>query len=241
MRILCAVFLVVLAVAPLSAQYGSVGGFGNVAFRGLGHAPAGNPWGNVVFPAVPGGAAALSSGANAGFPSQLGGIVSGFRPYNGAPEGRGGGRRRGVASIYAYPVYVGGYGYGYGYDQEPQATQQAPNITVIYPPSQQAPVIITGQGGAEQGQPQEAGANSNFHYYPPQSGNAEAAPSDATYYLVAFKDHTIYSAVAYYVEGDTLHYFTAGNVHNQVSLSLVDKALTEQLNRERNVDVRLGR
>jgi hypothetical protein len=41
------------------------------------------------------------------------------------------------------------------------------------------------------------------------------------------------------VEGDTLHYFTEGNVHNQVSISLVDRQLTEQLNRERNVDVRL--
>jgi hypothetical protein len=28
-------------------------------------------------------------------------------------------------------------------------------------------------------------------------------------------------------------------VHNQVSISLVDRQLTEQLNRERNVDVRL--
>jgi hypothetical protein len=46
--------------------------------------------------------------------------------------------------------------------------------------------------------------------------------------------------VAYYTEGDTLHYFTSGNVHNQVSLSLVDRPLTEQLNRQRNVDVRLS-
>ena len=45
--------------------------------------------------------------------------------------------------------------------------------------------------------------------------------------------------MAYYTEGDTLHYFTSGNVHNQVSVSLVDRQLTEQLNRERNVDVRL--
>jgi len=237
MRIPCAAFLVVVAVVPLSAQWG------NVVFPGLGHAPAGNPWGNVVFPAVPGGAAALSTGAHAGFPGRLGGTVSGFRPYTGASGGNGGGHRHGgVASIYAYPVYVGGYGYGYGsgYEQEPQASQQAPNITVIYPPSQAAPVIVTGQA-AEPGQAQETGANSNFHYYPPQSGGVESAPADSTYYLIAFKDHTIYSAIAYYVEGDTLHYFTAGNVHNQASISLVDRALTEQLNRERNVDVRLPR
>ena len=67
----------------------------------------------------------------------------------------------------------------------------------------------------------------------------DSGSPEASYYLIAFKDHTIYSAVAYYVEGDTLHYFTEGNVHNQVSISLVDRSLTEQLNRERNVDVRL--
>ena len=47
---------------------------------------------------------------------------------------------------------------------------------------------------------------------------------------MAFKDHTIYTAVAYWVDGDTLHYFTSGNTHNQVSLSLVDRELTERLN-----------
>jgi hypothetical protein len=41
-------------------------------------------------------------------------------------------------------------------------------------------------------------------------------------WLSFFKDHTIYSAVAYYTEGDTLYYFTSGNVHNQVSLTLVE-------------------
>jgi hypothetical protein len=35
-------------------------------------------------------------------------------------------------------------------------------------------------------------------------------------WLSFFKDHTIYAAVGYYTEGDTLYYFTSGNVHNQV-------------------------
>jgi hypothetical protein len=87
-------------------------------------------------------------------------------------------------------------------------------------------------------QPQPDAAASNFHYYQAPS-NEDPGPSDPSYYLIAFKDHTIYSAVAYYAEGDTLHYFTSGNVHNQVSLSLVDRQLTEQLNRDRNVTVRL--
>ena len=63
----------------------------------------------------------------------------------------------------------------------------------------------------------------------------------ATGYLIAFKDHTIYSAVAYWVDGETLHYFTSGNNHNQVSLSLIDRELTERLNKEKGAEVKLPR
>jgi hypothetical protein len=41
------------------------------------------------------------------------------------------------------------------------------------------------------------------------------------------------------VDGDTLHYFTSGNTHNQASVSLVDRDLTERLNKESGVEVRL--
>jgi endonuclease YncB( thermonuclease family) len=54
----------------------------------------------------------------------------------------------------------------------------------------------------------------------------------AGHYLIALKDHTIYAVVAYWIDGDTLHYFTSGNVHNQASLSLVDRDLTARLNKE---------
>ena len=59
------------------------------------------------------------------------------------------------------------------------------------------------------------------------------------HYLIAMKDHTIYSAVAYWADGDTLHYFTSGNIHNQVSVSLIDRDLTERLNKEMGTDFRL--
>ena len=62
---------------------------------------------------------------------------------------------------------------------------------------------------------------------------------DQTYYLLAFKDHSVYSAVGYWIDGDTLHYITSGNVHNQVSLSLVDRDLTAQLNKGRGMQVTL--
>ena len=66
-----------------------------------------------------------------------------------------------------------------------------------------------------------------------------AATPEPAHYYIALKDHHIYLAVAFWVEGETLHYFLPGNTHNQVSLSLVDYALTERLNRESGTEVRL--
>lgn len=220
MRVIGAAVVVFLAVVPGWAQQnrGSAVGFGNVVFPGLGHAPAGgNPWGSVVHPGIPSTHVNSSTHRNSG--------------------------------AYAYPVYVGGFGYGYGYgygsgygyDPNQAAPQQQPNVTVVYPPAQ-PPVVINQYMGAQPGdQGQGTDTASNMHYYQAPSGASTDAPpaQESSYYLVAFKDHTIYSAVAYYVEGDTLHYFTEGNVHNQVSVSLVDRQLTEQLNRERNVNVQL--
>ncbi|HTT62872.1 MAG TPA: hypothetical protein VMG35_13555 [Bryobacteraceae bacterium] len=236
MKLLGAVFVAILLVAPLPAQYWSVGGFGNVAFPALGHAPAGNPWGNVAFPAVPGGSAALTFGSRPVAGNRYGGLVPGLRPsnsYNGAGRGIHRGRSSG---IYAYPVFIGGYGYGY---DAPPPDQQTANDNGGNAPAT-PPVVINQYFNTpppDQG-PAPDTTSSNFHYYQAPA-NTDTAPSDQSYYLIAFKDHTVYSAVAYYTEGDTLHYFTTGNVHNQVSLSLVDRQLTEQLNRSRNVDVRL--
>jgi hypothetical protein len=246
MRIFRAVLFVFLAVGLASAQshFGSVGGFGNVVFPGIGHAPAvGNPWGNVVFPAIPQNFNAFSSVSNPFFANRLGGLVTGFKPYRGGEEHRRGGVG-GVLGTYAVPVYVGSdqsaYGYGYGYPPDQAAAAQQPNVTVVYPPPQ--PPVVINQNFApptsDQGQGPEPTSGSNLRMYQAPAGSTDNTTSGETsYYLIAFKDHTIYSAVAYYVEGDTLHYFTSGNVHNQASLSLVDRPLTEQLNRERNVTV----
>jgi len=64
-------------------------------------------------------------------------------------------------------------------------------------------------------------------------------PAEPAHYYIALKDHHVYLAVAYWVEGNTLHYFLPGNTHNQVSLSLLDRDLTERLNRESGTEVRL--
>jgi endonuclease YncB( thermonuclease family) len=66
----------------------------------------------------------------------------------------------------------------------------------------------------------------------------DAAP-EPDVYLLAFKDHSVYGAVAYWVDGDTLHYFMPGNQHNQASVSLVDREMTARLNKASGMEVKL--
>jgi hypothetical protein len=195
-------------------------------------------FGNVVFP---GGTSANVPGMirpNAPqFVSPLGGprlvVPNANRPL--------GANRRANTPVYGYPI-IGAYGYGTGYapsdySGEPQAPpQQQPNVTVVYPPAP-APVIIN-----QYGPPADPGLVHPRVYEVPQSSQEETAaapPAEPSHYLIAFKDHTIYSADNYWVDGDTLHYFTSGNTHNQVSLSLVDRDLTRRLNKESGVSVNL--
>jgi hypothetical protein len=155
-----------------------------------------------------------------------------------APGSRGGYGRS--SALYAYPVYIGGY-YATPYITTPYASDasaSAPaqtNVTVVTPPQQPvAPVIINNYYGTLPANPGMA-----QNQAPPPDEQEPAPTTEPAHYLIALQDHTISIATAYWVDGDTLHYFTAGNVHNQVSLSLVDRAFTERLNKEAGVEVKL--
>ena len=220
----------ILAVVPARAQsgvhggargntYGSAHGFGNVVFPGAGHAPNTKPGVGVI--------------SDPRFAGRLGATVSGY------PANSGYGRA--VAYVpYGYPVYVGG-----GYEQPQQPV-------MMYPQQQVAPapqVIINQNFISETARPvireysQDAGSDGIRIYEPPPPRAVTAAPAEADQkiYLIAFKDHSIYSAMAYWVEGDTLHYVTTQGTHNQASLDMIDRDFTDRLNRERNVDLRLPR
>ena len=227
MRILSAVSIALLISGGLFAQ----------KFNGAQPFLSGG-FGNVVFP---GGTAATVPGTvrtTGNFTSPIGGprlVVPGANVNHGQ-------RRATTTPIYTYYPYLGGYGYGYGNGYmgdapaEPQQPQQ-PNVMVIYPP-QAAPVIINQYG---QGDNAPANVHPRMYDVPaqPEDDASTVAPPEASHYLLAFKDHTIYSAANYWVDGDTLHYFTSGNTHNQVSLSLVDRDLTLRLNKESGNDMKL--
>ena len=154
-------------------------------------------------------------------------------------------RRPAIVVPYTYPVYGGGYAdYGSGYDPGygyPPPDQQSNG----YAPQQAPQVIINQNFVPEHANPviHEYGEDSSDGiriYEAPGREPADTSADDNTsYYLIAFKDHSIYSAFAYWVEGDTLHYVTPQRVHNQASLSLVDRELTEKLNRNHSMQVKL--
>lgn len=216
--ITCSVFLLgaTLASAQMhsashGSSFGSAGGWGSVAFPGTGHPPAS-------------------------------GYVNPGRHFGGGSYGgaaRGGSYRRRPVYTYAYPVY-GGYG---GYSDAAAYGPAEPADTGGYPAygsamgAPPAPTVVINQNFAPPippGPPPET-----VHYYGDGHTPAENTAPDPQYYLIALKDHSIYSAVAYWVEDGTLHYITAPNIRNETSLNLLDMALTTRLNQDRGVNVSL--
>lgn len=134
--------------------------------------------------------------------------------------------------VYAFPYFIGG-----GYDNsflgsDPPMAPSGPPPMAMYPPDSPRPAMM--QVG-----PQYAPREAMSAYQGAPAAAADDSAPDSERYLLAFKDHTVYSAVAYWFDGDTLHYFTPGNVHNQVSLSLIDRDLTTRLNKEMGIDFQM--
>jgi len=69
---------------------------------------------------------------------------------------------------------------------------------------------------------------------PGQPGPA-IADDQPLVFLIAFQDHVIHPAIAYWVQGDTLYYISLEGAPHQVSLTQVDRDFSKQLNRDRRV------
>ncbi|MGH9720662.1 MAG: hypothetical protein ACRD8O_10650 [Bryobacteraceae bacterium] len=201
--------------------FGSPSGFGNVVFPGTGRPPSST--------------AGIFSGGS--FAGRLGATVGGYPGYSGAPAGRHGGR----SNVVVVPYFVGGGGYyADPYSQPPQ------NITIVVPPQQQMPQVVINQNFTpEVARPvvreYTTDPSDGVRIYESKPREQAQAPEEKKSVLIAFKDHTIYAAFSYWLEGDTLHYVTTHGAHNQVSLDLIDREFSERLNRERGVDFRIPR
>jgi len=216
----------------------SPSGFGNILYPGTGAPPPiPNP-----FHRQP-----------TSFAQRLGATVSGYPGYMYRPPSRG--QTGGIWPVlipYAVPMYTGGYGYV-------PAPPAATNVTVVSPPAPSPQVIINQYYTPDTARPlirdytqtplPEPGSADLRSYQAPIPSHPEPerpaergpAESKATIYLIAFKDHSIQAAYAYWVKDETLHYITVQGSHNKASLELVDREFSERLNRERNVEFDLGK
>jgi hypothetical protein len=150
---------------------------------------------------------------------------------------RRGGSGYSAGYISGYPLYVGGtYVPAYSSSYAPDYSSQ----TQLNPQQQYAPAppVVINQYFGPPATPEPV-TGSFYQPYsqrePQAQAEADAAPAANKYYLLAFKDHSVYSALAYWVEDKTLHYVTPQNTHNQASLDLVDVDFTKRLNQDRAV------
>lgn len=217
-------FVVSLAFAQ-QAQHPNPSGFGSVLYPGLGGPPpasAHGGFGSVLYP---------GTGGPPGSRPPVVRPAPGNRNFAPPPQAHPGHSR---AAIVPYPVYYGG-GYaesgGNTYTQQPAP---AYDYGLADSGQGQSPVVILNQGfRPDYGY---SPRDQQDHAFTPR----EPAPErEATIYLLAMADHTIIPAIAYWADGDTLSYITTEGSQNRVSLSLVDREFSKQLNDSRNVEFRL--
>jgi hypothetical protein len=214
-------------------------GFGRTVFPsgvGPGQSSAPTGFGRIVYPGT-GAPAVLRPGVSPGpvFPVLTGPVL----PH----------QAHSARSIVPVPVFYGGYN-GF-YDYEPPA---APTVAVpiavqqpyygqqpYYPgqsDQQQPPVVIINQYFRSDGSAPETQTSTTAPAQQPAPATVATAPQQddmRNVFLIAMKDHTIYAANSYWVEDDTLNFITIQGDQNSASMELVDRELSQRLNRDRKV------
>jgi hypothetical protein len=230
---LCCILAAGVGVAQRHGGGGSIGG----GSRGGGGSIGGG---------FRGGGGSIGGGFRGG--GSIGGGFRGGGSIGGAFRGggfRGGGYGGygGYYGSYYSPYFYSGYGLGYGYspwysdygynsypDYSYPVYQSSPNVTVVYAPPAPAPAPSTVY--VERPNP----ATREYDQYGQQTNRpTSSADSAAPVYLIAFRDHSIRAAAAYWAEGGTLHYVTLEHEQKQAPLNTVDRDLSGQLNRERRI------
>ncbi|MGB7760021.1 MAG: hypothetical protein WBL61_09340 [Bryobacteraceae bacterium] len=245
------------AMAQRGGGHGSGGGGSHASMGGgVGHGSVGGGYhgGGATGSAYRGGysgSRGYGSGAY-GYGRGYGYGGYGYRGYG----YRGYGYRGGYWPFYGwgYPWFGFGYsywpGYYYGYgDYYPYnyyypdtysdpSYAYSPDPMATYAPAQGDPYGQTARPGTY-----SAAAHPVTHAYDEYGQETAATGGSPTnsspIYLLAQKDGEIQAAASYWIAGQTLHYVTLDRQEKQVALSSIDRALTQQLNRERRVSITL--
>ena len=219
MRPVALVCAVCLISAMAFAQRGGHGGGGSHAGGGgVSHASGFSR----------GGSAAVRSGG-----AYRTGAVRGYRPY---------GYRYG----YSRPYYGLGWGFGWdphfwGWDNNSLYYDSSGYYSDPYAGAggyeSQPPVIVNQvMPYAEPAPPPPPPEPVVREYTKPLSESANYGP---VLYLFALKNNNILAAFTYWTEKGDLHYVNLDHQMKQIPLSSIDRELTDRLNRERNLNVRL--
>jgi hypothetical protein len=224
--------LVFVAASTVCAQRAaSPTGFGTLANPGgVSASTGGGGFGRLIYP----GTGAPVAVRNPRLPGS---------PLVAAPVPQVQHRSHGVALAVPYPVFYGGNYYDYDAPSAPVAGYSQYNAQYSNGYDQtQPPVVIINQYFKPDT------ANPVMHDYSnvplpesapqgPNAGDSAVNTSDQqVMFLIAMKDHTIYPVIAYWVEGDTLNYITLQGAKNSISLDLVDRDFSKQINKERKVE-----
>jgi hypothetical protein len=180
-----------------------------------------------------------------GMSRPLGGVTPPSTARPGQPGARSRSNRSSVAVLpFGYATYVPNYFDSFAQDPYP-ASAYPPPPPALYQGSQAPtpPPVVINQYFTNQ-----APIQPDSQRYAPADQPADASdqkPGDPlgqtqNFYLIAYKNHTIYTALAYWMEGGTFNYVTTENKHNQASLDLIDLDLTKSLNQSRNVPFSLS-
>ena len=245
----CGCLVAGVAMAQRGGGHGGGGGMRGGGFSGGGVRGGGG---------FAGGGFRGGYGGYGGFRGGYGGY-SGFRGgyggYSGFRGGYGGyggfrGRGFGFYGGFGWPYWYPGFGFGYssywpgyydyGYDYSPSyssyaypAYQPSSNVTVVYPQTAQAA-------------PSPIYVNPVLRQYDEYGQEVRQSPAAATgntngspLYLIAFRDQSIRAAVAYWVDGRTLHYVTQQHEERQAPVDSVDRDTSLRLNHERHVSFSL--
>jgi len=234
MRILTQLALCCLFAGGAMAQRG--GGHGGGGGGGIGGHGGGIGGGGI-------------GGGGIGHGGAVGGGFGGFGGY-GRGFGYGGFGYGGLYGGFGYGGYWPYYGLGYGYwpdyypypaypyaapaySYEPAVNSSTP--AVVYPRTYAAqPVMHEYDQYGQEVKPADGG-NAGAVSSAPASSSGSGSPV----YLIAFQDHSIQAAVAYWLDGKTLHYVTLQHAEKQAPLDTVDRSFSQQLNSARRVQFQL--
>jgi hypothetical protein len=187
------------------------------------------------------GLAALSMIAQPKFPQhstgmpsiQLPAINNHITNLSGSIAGRPMPQRPGARPI---PVVGGWFGGGAWFPQQPQIVQPAPVVLVnqqnVAPAP--APILVVNQDyKPEEAKPVKREYSNISNPY------ENFTPATKKVFLLALKDGTLRQSVAFWAEGDKLHYVQPDHKQDAITLTNLDRESTKRFNAERGIEIKL--